>query len=121
MKALAKRLITGTLSALLLTGTSAVARHTEIPFRIQDAEYNEETELLIVVGKGQHRCVVEIFYPGGEFIGSTIVPDKRWRFTIRDLEPVPCAVEAVQVETQDCDYGYDTMQVDDAPDDCGVP
>jgi len=118
MRDQARIVITATLSALLLGGTSALAQHTEIPFRIQDAEYHDETELLIVEGKGQHRCVVEIRYLDGTVIGSTIVPDKRWRFTIRDLEPVPCAVEAEQIETEDCDYGYDTEDVDDAPDEC---
>ena len=123
MTKLSRRFITALLSALMLFGSGALAEsHTKTPFRIQEAEWHERHEELTVAGHGQYRCIVEVFNAGnGEYLGYTIVPDKRWRLRIEgeDLELVPCRVAAQQLETEYCKYAYDEMDVQRAPNDCG--
>jgi hypothetical protein len=121
MRKQSRRLIIALLSGLLLVASGALAdSHTKTPFKIQDAEWREQTEELRVEGHGQFRCIVEIFNAGsGEYLGFTEVPDKRWSFEAEDLELVPCRVAAHQVETEYCRYVYDEMDVQRAPDDCG--
>ena len=120
-----RSLITALVSALLLMGSAAWGEpnpHTKTPFQIQEAEWQEHQDELTVAGHGQFRCTVEVFNAGnGEYLGSTIIPDKRWTLRIEgeDLELIPCRVAAQQVETEYCRYKYDEMDVQRAPADCG--
>lgn len=120
-----RSLITALVSALLLVGSTVwgeASPHTKTPFQIQEAEWQEQQDELTVAGHGQYRCTVEVFNAGnGEYLGSTEIPDKRWKLTIEgeDLELIPCRVAAQQVETEYCRYAYDEMDVQRAPADCG--
>lgn len=123
MTNLSRKVIVPLLSALMLIGTGVLAEsHTKTPFKIQDAEWQDRHGELLVAGHGQYRCTVEVFNAGnGKYLGSTIIPDKRWSFRIEeeDLDAVPCRVAAQQLEGEYCRYAYDEMDVQRAPDDCG--
>ena len=125
MRRCVKESITALVSALLLVGTAAVSGpnlHTKTPFQIQEAEWQEHQEELTVAGHGQYRCTVHVFNAGNsDYLGSTVIPDKRWKLTIEgdELGLIPCRVAAEQVESEYCRYAYDEMDVQRAPEDCG--
>jgi hypothetical protein len=130
MKHRSKILLSAIVSTLLLVGSTAVAdkddSHTKTPFRINIAEWSDEVEVLRVQGKCQYNCVIEVFNEGsGELIAITEeVPGKTWYVTIPEkgsdppLDPVPCVVGAHQIGSDTCRDAYDTLDVQNAPDDC---
>lgn len=122
--------ISALVSTMLLAGSSVLAdkddSHTKTPFRINIAEWSDEVEVLRVQGKCQYNCVIEVFNEGsGEKIAETDeVPGKTWFVTIPEngsqpsLDPVPCRVGAHQIGSDHCEDAYDTLDVQNAPDDC---
>jgi hypothetical protein len=128
-----KQWISVTAIALMLAGSAVLADrngipHTKTPFVIKSAEWSEQIDVLRVQGKGQYRCVIEVYNEGNhEYLGETEVPPgKNWYVDIdisEDADPplnqVPCTVGARQVGTEYCKEDYDTQDVQHAPDECG--
>lgn len=123
MKKLSRNLVIAIVSAAMLLGAGALSgKHSSTPFKIKIAEWDEWREELFVAGHGQHQCVIKIYNAGNmDYLGEAYCPDKRWSVTIdgEGLAPVPCRVYGEQLEGEYCEYGDWSLDVQNAPDDCG--
>lgn len=83
-------------------------------FKIEEAKWDAEKNRLKVKGKGKNRRTVTLSNAGtSDILGTKRVRDKKWRFTFRNPESVPCRVKAEQSDGKVAE-----RNVEDAPADC---
>ena len=118
----ARNFIIAMASILLLVGGGVLANHIPPIFNIKVAEWNEWRQELRVAGICGYRCNIMIYNAGNMVqIGEAFCSNKRWFVKIPEeyLDPIPCRVYAEQLESDTCEYEDDSMDVQNAPDDCG--
>jgi hypothetical protein len=87
----------------------------EAAFEITRVEWSVLRSVLIIAGKGTSGAAVVIQNAdSGVDLGSaTIGKNRRWRLKVKDIDPVPCRVQATT------DEQIQASPVSNAPADCG--
>lgn len=83
-------------------------------FNIDKAKWDAEKSRLVVKGTGKNRLKVTLSNANtSDVLGTKRIRDKKWKFTFRNPESVPCRIKAEQ-----SDGKVDEKDVEDAPSNC---